>query len=426
MKILLVGGGGREHALAWALARTTGVTRVAVAPGNAGTAREPGVLNVDLADRDQDGLLSYATSMGADLTVVGPEAPLAAGLTDRLRAAGLAVFGPSQAAARLEASKGWSRDFMARHGVSHPRYTVVTTVAEAGRAIDALGGACVVKADGLAAGKGVAVCDTAEAAREAAQAMLVRSIFGAAGARVVVEERLSGPELSVMAVTDGSGYVLLPPAQDHKRLLAGDQGPNTGGMGAYAPAPIGTAALMDDVAQRIVAPVLAGMAAEGVPFSGCLYCGLMLTERGPVVIEFNARFGDPETQVQLPLLTGDLAELLHAAATGGLAGRAEVAPARGHACCVVLAAPGYPGQVTTGLAVAGLDRAAAQPGVTVFHAGTRAQGDDVVTSGGRALNVVCVRDSLTEAVAGAYDAIGPAGVHFEGMQYRTDIAHRAL
>ncbi len=315
---------------------------------------------------------------------------------------------------------------MARHGVPHPRYTVVATMAEAARAVDALGGACVVKADGLAAGKGVVVCDTAEAALEAAQAILVRSIFGAAGAQLVVEERLAGPELSVMAVTDGSGYVLLPPAQDHKRLLADDQGPNTGGMGAYAPAPVGTAALLDEVARRVVEPVLAGMAAEGSPFSGCLYCGLMLTEHGPVVIEFNARFGDPEAQVQLPLLTLDLATLLRDAATGGLAGRAEVAPATGHACCVVLAAPGYPGRAEPDLPVSGLAAADARPGVKVFHAGTRQAGEAVVTAGGRVLNVVCVRDSLAEAVAGAYGAIGPAGVSFPGMQLRPDIARRAL
>ncbi len=426
MRVLVVGGGGREHALAWSLARSPRVTQVLLAPGNAGTAARPGCANVPVPDGGLEGLVALAQLRDVQLVVVGPEAPLAAGLADRLRAAGLAVFGPGAAAARLESSKAWARDFMARHDVPHPQFTVVTGLQEATRAVGALGGRCVVKADGLAAGKGVLMCDTEAEAVAAAQSMLVDGVFGPAGARLVVEERLEGPELSVMAITDGRRYTLLPPAQDHKRLLDGDAGPNTGGMGAYAPAPAGTEAVLAEVARRVIEPTLAGMAAEGTPYTGCLYCGLILTPRGPVVIEFNCRFGDPETQAQLPLVTADLAEVLLAAAAGDLGDWPARLPTDGVAACVVLASAGYPTRSTAGQTIHGLQAAAATPGLTVFHAGTRAEDGHVVTAGGRVLNVVCVGEDLPAAVAGAYAAIGPAGVHFDGMQHRTDIAHRAL
>ncbi len=436
--VLVVGGGGREHALAWAIARSARVRRVYAAPGNAGTAAEPKVANVDLADDDLDGLAAFAAERRVGLTVVGPEKPLAAGIVDRFRAAGLPVFGPTRAAARIETSKAWARDFMARHGVPHPRYAVAGDLAAAERAIRDVGGRCVVKADGLAAGKGVVVCDTADEGIAAARAMLVDDAFGAAGARVLVEERIDGPELSIMAIAAGDACTLLPSAQDHKRALDGDRGPNTGGMGAYAPAPAGTPAIVDLARRTVVEPVLAGMRAEGHPFTGCLYAGLMLTAAGPVVIEFNARFGDPETQVQLPLLDADLFEILAAAATGG-----AIPPARvraGHAAaCVVVAAGGYPGPYPSGRSITGLDEAAAMAGVKVFHAGTRLDpaagaAGAAVTAGGRVLNVVCVRPTLADAVAGAYGAIGAPpdggaarpGVRFDGMHYRTDIARRAL
>ena len=436
--LLVIGSGGREHALVWALARSRGVSRVYVAPGNGGTAREPRAENVPIADSDIGALAAFARDRGVGLTVVGPEKPLPLGVVDRFRAAGLPVFGPTRAAARIETSKAWARDFMRRYGVPHPAYTAVEGWADAERAVRDLGGRCVVKADGLAAGKGVVVCGGVDEALAAARDMLVDRAFGDAGARVVIEERLEGPELSLMAVTDGTDYVLLRPAQDYKRLRDGDRGPNTGGMGAFAPAQIGTPDVLARAAAEIIQPALSGMRAEGHPFTGCLYCGLMLTDRGPSVIEFNARFGDPETQVQLPLVASDLADLLRAAATGGVGGVNFRQHEDRAAVCVALAPDGYPGPSAKGEPIHGLDQAEAIEGVKVFHAGTRVDAGTgrLVTAGGRVLNVVCVRGTLHQAVTGAYAAIGrepgaasPApgtGVWFPGMQYRADIAARAL
>ncbi|MCB9176084.1 MAG: phosphoribosylamine--glycine ligase [Caldilineae bacterium] len=432
--VLVVGSGGREHALTWSLAKSPKVARIYVAPGNGGIPGEPKAENVDIAAGDIEGLLAFARERGVGLTVIGPEDPLAAGVVDRFRAAGLSVFGPSQAAARLETSKAWARDFMARHGVPSPAFRVAETFEAASEAIRALGGRCVVKADGLAAGKGVVVCDSQDEALAAARDMLVEQAFGSAGARVLIEQRCEGPELSVMAVCDGERYVLLPSAQDHKRLLAGDHGPNTGGMGAYAPAPAASPELLDRVRREVVEPTLAGMRAEGAAFSGCLYCGLMLTETGPVVIEYNTRFGDPETQVQLPLLRSDLAELLLAAAEGRIDPEAFALAEGRSAVCVVLAAAGYPRQAETGRPITGIDAAETVPGVKVLHAGTRLDASGhVLSSGGRVLNVVCERGSLLDALRGAYEAIddpestpGPGGVGFEAMQYRRDIAYRAF
>jgi len=449
--VLVVGGGGREHALAWAIANSPDVDHVFVAPGNGGTALEQTLENVPIGDGDIDGLLAFASERRVGLTVVGPEKPLAAGITDRFGAAGMPVFGPTRAAARLETSKVWAREFMRRHGVPHPRFVVADNPEAAEQAVRAMGGRCAVKADGLAAGKGVIVCDRVDEAVAAVRAMLIERAFGEAGSRVLVEARADGPELSVMAVTDGTESFVLPPAQDHKRLQDGDLGPNTGGMGAYAPAPIATPELMEEVRRDVIEPTLRGMASEGTPFRGCLYCGLMLTDDGPVVIEYNARFGDPETQAQLPLLGTDLFRLLAAAA--GAPGAPSltdvaraVAPVSSHAVCVVLAARGYPVLPQTGQPIEGLAVAESVEGVKVFHAGTRledgpgaglAQGADgrsaprVLSSGGRVLNVVCVRPDLAAAAAGAYAAIGDdadpgRGVRFEGMEYRSDIAARAL
>lgn len=424
--LLVVGSGGREHALAWALARSDSVARIYLAPGNAGTTHEAKCRNVDLKDTDIERLVSFAIEIGAGMTVVGPEAPLSAGIVDRFRAAGLAVFGPTQAAARLESSKSWAREFMVRHDIPHPSFTATGDVETAKRAVAALSGQCVVKADGLAAGKGVSVCHGLGEGYAAVEAMMVERAFGASGDRVVVEECVEGHELSVMAVTDGHDYILIPPAQDHKALLDGDRGPNTGGMGAYIPTPFVTPELLAEVRQRIIEPAIAGMAAEDAPFTGCLFCGLMLTERGSVVLEFNGRFGDPETQVQLALLESDLAELVQQAVAGRLKD-AQVRWATDRAAaCVVLASAGYPSTSEAGRVIEGLDEAAQRPGVKILHAGTSIRNNEIVTTGGRALNVVCVQDTLAEAVRGAYAAIGPNGVHFEGMQYRTDIAAQAL
>lgn len=424
--VLIIGSGGREHALAWAVTRDPRIERVLVAPGNGGTALEARVRNVDLKADDAEGLIALAEREQVGLTIVGPENPLAAGLVDRLQAAGLRVFGPSAKAARLESSKAWARAFMARHGVPSPAVAEAVTLDEAADAIRAMGGRCVIKADGLAAGKGVVVCASEDEALAAAREMLVDGRFGEAGARLLVEERLEGPELSVMAICDGLDYRLLPPAQDHKRIFDGDRGPNTGGMGAYAPAPIGTPALLDRVRAEILEPTLRGMTEEGQPFRGCLFMGLMLTGEGPKVIEFNVRFGDPETQVQLPLVRGGLVEVLAAAAEGDLGATELDIDEGGHAACVVLASAGYPGSARTDLPVEGLAEAERGAGVKVFHAGTRLEDGTLLTSGGRALNVTCLRPSLEDAVAGAYAAIGEDGLRFEGMQHRRDIAARAL
>lgn len=418
MKVCVIGSGGREHALADVLGRDA---EVVVTPGNPGI---PG---------------SVATppeELEADLFVVGPEVPLVDGLADRLRASGRRVFGPGADGARLEGSKAWMKELVAAAGVPTARHGTFDSVEPAHAMLDTLTPPFVIKTDGLAAGKGVVVCDTVDDGLAAARGMLVSGVFGMAGARVLVEERMDGPELSVMAISDGDAFTLLPPAQDHKRALDGDQGPNTGGMGAYAPAPLGTPDLVDRIRRTIVEPVLAGMRAEGHPFTGCLYAGLMLTAAGPSVVEFNARFGDPETQVQLPLLESDLAAILRAAATGG--GVPDARPRPGHsAACVVVASGGYPGAYATGRSIDGLAEAEAVDGVKVFHAGTRVDPATgaALTAGGRVLDVVCVRPTLADAVAGAYAAIGrPAGgggparpgVRFDGMHHRTDIARRAL
>ncbi|MBK6770336.1 MAG: phosphoribosylamine--glycine ligase [Ardenticatenales bacterium] len=431
-RVLVVGSGGREHALAWAIARSPHVSEVIVAPGNGGTAREAKCRNVPVQVYDIDGLVALASQADVNLTVIGPDDAVAAGLADALRAAGHAVFGPSREAARIESSKGWARAFMARYGIPGPAFATASSVEDALRAVAELGGRCVVKADGLAMGKGVVVCDDAVEAGAAVTAMMEDGAFGPAGAHVVVEERMEGPELSVMAISDGNTYRLLSPAQDHKRVGEGDTGPNTGGMGAYAPAPIATPELMARIEATIIAPALDGLRADGHPFTGCLYAGLMLTGDAPhyvpKVVEFNARFGDPETQVQMPLVQSDMALLFALAAAGRLADAPfDLAP--GAAACVVLACPGYPGPVTTGATVNGLDGADMRGGVKVFHAGTRREedGTEVVrTSGGRALGVTGVGPSVVEALRTTYAAIGPGGVHFDDMVVRHDIGWRAL
>jgi len=425
-RLLVVGGGGREHALVWLLGRTEAVSKVYVAPGNAGTARERKAENVDIADTDVERLVAFASDQRVSMTVVGPEAPIALGIVDRFREAGLPVFGPTQAAARLETSKGWARDFMARHGVPQPAYVATSDLEAAERAVAGFGGRCVVKADGLAAGKGVVVCDGPDEALAALRGMLVERTLGEAGASVVVEERLEGTELSVMAVTDGKAFIRFPAAQDNKRLLDGDRGPNTGGMGAFTPTPLATREMLDDVREQIIRPTIDGMAAEGTAFTGCLFCGLMITTDGPKVLEFNARFGDPETQVQLPLLDSDLTRVMQTATALQLAD-AQIGWNKGRAAvCVVLAAEGYPERPKTGFVIHGLDEAAARPNIKIFHAGTRRMDGDITVAGGRVLNVVATADTLAEATAAAYAAIGEGGLRFRGMQFRTDIAASAL
>jgi len=419
MNILVVGGGGREHALAWKLAQSPRVAKVFVAPGNAGTAREPGLANIALTAIPE--LVAFAREHSA-FTVVGPEAPLAAGIVDAFRAAGLPIFGPTQAAAQLESSKDFAKAFMARHGIPTARYATFTDAAAAHRHVDAEGAPIVVKADGLAAGKGVVVAMTAAEAHEAIDAMLVGNTMGAAGARVVIEEFLAGEEASFIVMVDGRNVLPLASSQDHKRLRTGDEGPNTGGMGAYSPAPVVTPALHARIMREAVLPTVAGMAADGIPYTGFLYAGVMIDAGGnPKVLEFNCRMGDPETQPIVVRLKSDLVDLLEHAVAGTL-DAAEPEWDRRAALGVVLAAAGYPDSPRRGDAITGLD--VAVPDVKVFHAGTGERDGRVVVTGGRVLCVTALGDSLKQAQRAAYAAI--AGLHFDGMQYRTDIGHRAL
>jgi phosphoribosylamine--glycine ligase/phosphoribosylaminoimidazole synthetase len=419
VKVLVVGGGGREHALAWALCRSRRVAEVIVAPGNAGTATLGRCRNVAVAAEDLDGLVALALAERVDLTVVGPEVPLVAGLVDRFAAAGLRAFGPSAAAARLEGSKAFSKASMARWSIPTAASATFTDLGAALAHLRDLDAVPVVKASGLAAGKGVLVPETMAEAEGALRAMLgPEARFGDAGREVVVEERLVGPEVSVLAFCDGKDVAVMPAARDHKRLLDGDRGPNTGGMGAFVPSPDVTPALVREVADTVLRPVLAGFAAEGTPYVGVLYAGLMLTAAGPRTLEFNCRFGDPEAQVILPLLDSDLTDVIEACLEGRLAERPPRWSARS-AATVVFAAAGYPDEPRRGDAIAGLAEAARR-GCTVFHAGTAFDSTGRVrTAGGRVLAVTAVADRLAEAVELAYR--GADAVAFDGAQHRGDI-----
>jgi phosphoribosylamine---glycine ligase len=431
VRILVLGAGAREHALAARLASEAGVTLVICAPGNAGIARTIRTEALDLLD--SEAVIRFVARERIDLTVVGPEAPLANGLVNRFQHDGRAIFGPTRAAAQLETSKAFAKDFMQRHAVPTARYRVCTAADDALRAIRSgeFGDALVVKADGLAAGKGVVVAADRVMAEDAVTAAMVDQSFGAAGASVVLEELLTGPEVSFFVVAHGEHYVPLLSAQDHKRIFDGDRGPNTGGMGAFAPSPLMTGALQSRVEREIVQPVLRGMAAEGNPFTGFLYCGLMITPDGPKVIEFNVRFGDPEAQVVLPLLPEALtphltAAALPPAAAKGLASASSpgVSDAGNVAVGVVLAAHGYPGDVRTGDVIDGLDLVARDcPAVELRFAGVKQQGDRLVTAGGRVLTVVATAASFEIAMARAYEAASK--IRFDGMQYRKDIGRKA-
>jgi phosphoribosylamine--glycine ligase len=432
MRILVIGSGAREHALAWKLGQEPGVDYLLCAPGNPGIAASTATEPLDILDTDA--VVRLIERERIDLTVVGPEAPLGRGLADRLAIEGRLVFGPTRAAAQLETSKAFAKDFMQRHRVPTAQYRVCATAGEALAAIRSgeFGDALVVKADGLAAGKGVVVAPDRATAEAAVNAAMVDRSFGDAGSRVVLEEMLVGPEVSFFVVADGEDYVPLLSAQDHKRIFDNDEGPNTGGMGAFSPSPLMTPDLQARVEREIVRPVLSGMAAEGTPFRGFLYCGLMLTTDGPKVIEFNVRFGDPEAQVVMPLVDGPLAPILVAAASGslrsesdGFSRRSAEAPALRRSVGVVLAAHGYPGDVRSGDVITGLDDVKRDcPGVTVFHAGVKQRGADLVTAGGRVLTVVATAASYEIAIARAYEAASK--IHFDGVQFRRDIGQKAL
>jgi phosphoribosylamine--glycine ligase len=421
LRVLLVGGGGREHALAWKLAQSPRLGTLYAAPGNPGIGEVAECVPVR-AD-DVKALAELADRERIDLTVVGPEAPLALGLADLLEARGRPVFGPSRAAAALESSKVFAKELFARHGIPTARFAVFDRPDAARGFVRDLNGQAVVKADGLAAGKGAVVCtDVAEADR-AIRDMMEDRIFGDSGARVVVEEYLEGEEVSVFALTDGRTVCPLASAQDHKAVFDGDRGPNTGGMGAYSPAPVLAPALEAEVIRTVLEPTIRAMAAEGRPYRGVLFAGLMLTAAGVRVLEYNVRFGDPECQVLMLRLAEDLLPLCQAVAEGrGLPGSVAWRPEA--AVCVVLASGGYPGEYATGIPIEGLDRATAQPGVTVFHAGTAWRDGTLATAGGRVLGVAALGADIPAAVAAAY--AGAGAVRFEGMHYRRDIGHRAL
>ena len=423
MKALVIGGGGREHALAWKLAQSKHIDEVIVAPGNAGTALEPKLRNVSIDVENIDDLLALAQSENIELTVVGPEAPLVLGVVDRFVAAGIACFGPSAEAAQLEGSKAFCKDFLAKHDIPTASYEVFSEVAPAEAYIDEMGAPIVVKADGLAAGKGVIVAQTIAQAKAAVNDMLLDNKFGDAGARVVVEEFLAGEEASFICMVDGKNILALASSQDHKARDNGDQGPNTGGMGAYSPAPVVTQAMHDRIMREVIEPTVEGMMKDGIPYTGFLYAGVMIDKDGvPKVLEYNCRFGDPETQPIMMRLESDLAELCAAGVEGKL-DQVEAIWNDKPTVGVVMAAGGYPESYAKGSVIKGIDNANSEL-VKVFHAGTAGQDGDVVTSGGRVLCVTALGDSVTDAQKNAYEVVKK--ISWDNAYFRTDIAYRAI
>jgi phosphoribosylamine---glycine ligase len=421
VKVLVVGSGGREHALAWQLLRSVQVQEVICVPGNGGTAALKGCQNIGMSVTDFEGIARFALVNNVALVVVGPEVPLAAGITDYLQQQGLTVFGPNQAGAQIEASKAWAKALMREAHIPTAIAATFTSSAEAIAYIKAQGAPIVVKADGLAAGKGVTVAETVDEAIVAVEAAF-GGTFGEAGSRVVIEECLQGQEVSILAITDGVTIRPLLPAQDHKRIGEGDTGANTGGMGAYAPAPLVTPELMARIQQEVLEPAIATLSKRGIDYRGVLYAGLMITPEGdPKVIEFNCRFGDPETQVVIPLLETPLETVLLACAQRKLAELPPLTWKAGSAACVVIAAGGYPEKYRKGIAISGIDAAEAT-GAMVFHAGTKVQQGQCVTDGGRVLNVIAVGDRFATAIDQAYAAV--QCIQFEEMYYRQDIGHR--
>ncbi|MDW7550295.1 MULTISPECIES: phosphoribosylamine--glycine ligase [Pseudoalteromonas] len=423
MNVLVIGSGGREHALAFKAAQNPSVKTVFVAPGNAGTALEPKLENVAIGVEDIDALVAFAKENNVQLTIVGPEAPLVIGVVDRFREEGLAIFGPTQAAAQLEGSKSFTKDFLARHHIPTAAYQTFEEIEPALAYLKAQGAPIVVKADGLAAGKGVIVAMTEAEAEEAIRDMLAGNAFGEAGSRVVIEEFLEGEEASFIVMVDGKNVLPFATSQDHKRAYDGDKGPNTGGMGAYSPAPVVTPDIHDRIMAEVINPTVEGMAKEGHPYTGFLYAGLMITADGtPKVIEYNCRFGDPETQPIMLRLQSDLVELIEAANREELDQTAIEFDPRA-AVGVVLAAKGYPGSYPKGDAISGL-QVSYPEGEKVFHAGTKQDGEHVVTAGGRVLCATALGHTVTEAQKRAYSLV--KDIHWEGVEYRTDIAYRAI
>jgi phosphoribosylamine--glycine ligase len=418
MNILVIGSGGREHALAWKVAQSPRLKKLYIAPGNGGTNACGENITMDVADHGS--VLRFCQEKRIDLVIVGPEVPLADGLADSLSDGGIRCFGPKRASAQIEASKVFAKDFMARHNIPTARYVSFTQLDEAVRYLESVDYSVVIKASGLAAGKGVILPETMEEAKSTLEDILIDKTFGDAGSAVVIEERLSGQEVSLMAFTDGTTIVPMLPAQDHKRLLDGDEGLNTGGMGAYAPAPIFTADMMNEAMESVLKPAVNGLRDEGTPFVGVLYAGFMLTPNGIRTLEFNCRFGDPETQVVLPLLVTDLLDIADACVNGNLAD-VNIRWKKGAAVCVVLASKGYPEKAENGKEVV---LSPLPENMVCFHAGTKADGDKVFTTGGRVFGLTGWADTIESAINTVYANV--KNVSFEGMQFRKDIAHRAL
>ncbi|OGJ89641.1 MAG: phosphoribosylamine--glycine ligase [Candidatus Raymondbacteria bacterium RifOxyA12_full_50_37] len=420
MKVLVIGNGGREHAIAWKLKQSPHISEIHSSPVNVGIASFGTCTSI--AVEDTRGLLDYAIKNSIDLTVVGPEVPLSLGLVDAFRAAGKKIFGPTKAAARIESSKAFAKEVMTKYGVPTARYKKFSSEAGIEEYIRSFPTPPVIKADGLAAGKGVTIPETMDQAIHEARAMLKEGKFGPAGASIVIEECMTGPEASIFAITDGNNFKTFASAQDHKRAFDNDQGPNTGGMGAYAPAKIITPALQQEIDEKILRPVIQGMAAEGCPYTGILYAGLMLTPQGPKVIEFNCRFGDPETEVVLPLFNGDLCEAM-LASINSTVDKISLPMFQGTAVTVVLASGGYPDAYEKGKVITGLAEAE-KAGAIIFHAGTKKQGPDIVTAGGRVLNVVATGPTLNAAITTAYAAA--ANISFQRKMMRSDIGKKGI
>jgi len=419
MRVLVIGGGGREHALVWKISQSQKVTDIYCAPGNAGTAEI--AKNVPIAADQVDQLLAFAQENEIGLTIVGPEQPLVMGIVDQFQEKGLRIFGPTARAAELEGSKAFSKDIMKKYGLPTADYETFTSHQLAQRYFDKETGPIVVKASGLAAGKGVILCRNSEEGLNAVNTIMKDKSFGEAGEKVVIEEFLEGQEVSVLAFSDGNNFLLMDSAQDHKAALDGDKGPNTGGMGAYSPAPIFTDHLRQKVSDKIILPLIRAMNSEGRPYKGILYAGLMLTKNGPKILEFNARFGDPETQPLLVRMESDIVPLFEACIDGTL-NQFELHWKPELSICVVMAAKGYPGSYKKGKEISGLNEAAALPDVMVFHAGTKAEAGKVLSSGGRVLGVTATGSDISSASKKAYDAV--AKIRWDGIHYRKDIGHR--
>jgi len=420
VNILVIGSGGREHTLCWKLRQSSMVENLFCAPGNGGTAIDAENVEVNVSDHKE--VIAFCEESNVDLVIVGPEAPLAVGITDDLEKAGIKVFGPNYAGARLESSKIFAKELMGEYGIPTADFRIFDQIDKARKYLLDVQYPVVVKAYGLAAGKGVIIAQSKEEAIKSAEEMLVDKVFGSAGERIIVEEFLEGEEASILAITDGDNIIPLVTSQDHKRINDGDTGPNTGGMGAYSPAPVITDELYDEINEKVLIPTIKGLKNEGITFRGVLYVGIMMTDSGPKVLEYNVRFGDPETQVVLPRMKSDLAELLMAAASGDISTQTVEWDEREYVC-VVLASGGYPGSYEKNKKISGLDEAECE-GTLVFHAGTKKDGDEFFTSGGRVLGVVGCGKDIEEAIQNTYR--GVEKIQFDGMHYRKDIAYRSL